>query len=290
MFKWLLSKLRRTSLDDDPKALFAVADQIAPLLLEPLLIQFRTADCEPSEIPHLKEFFVAAYIAGYCSVAAQAMNARAGGSVSMTLSMRLMMTIFGDTHGEYMWREVEKAMQRGDQTNSLAMACGGHDANSFFQKKDPSDLLAAYLVGGTAPVKLALENAGVPYKNAPTAYADALVNAVYPPDALKTANVLEAIELANNELLLGRFDKKEITDLATALAHGPIPYSTHDLAASVALGLLRKIPKDARRDLMEVQMMARLKVGSWATEGKVVKPLAEAFEQTLYRGYHPDRL
>lgn len=124
----------------------------------------------------------------------------------------------------------------------------------------------------------------------PATYMDAFVKAIYGSHAQKTANVLEAIELASNELLLGRFDKKEITDLANALADGPMPYSTHDLAAAVALGLLKKIPKELRLDLMEVQLMARTRVTTWVSEGKVVIPLAEAFENTLYKEYHPANL
>ena len=119
---------------------------------------------------------------------------------------------------------------------------------------------------------------------------DNVIKSVYGSNANKTANVLDAIALVSSELLRGKFDKKEIADLATALDKGPVPYSTHDLAASVALGLLRKAPKEARKELFDVQLTARLTVGTWAAEGKVAKPLAEAFEQTLYRDYHPDRL
>jgi len=127
-------------------------------------------------------------------------------------------------------------------------------------------------------------------KKQPETYMDAFIESLYGSNAKKTANVLEAIALANTELLLGRFDKKEITDLATALDNGPVPYSTHDPATSVALRLLRKAAKEVRWGLMEVQLTARLKVISWAGEGKVVIPLAEAFEHILYKEYHPDHL
>jgi hypothetical protein len=126
-------------------------------------------------------------------------------------------------------------------------------------------------------------------KKKPATAMDAFVEVTYGRNARKTANVVEAVALASNELLLGRFDKNEITELATALNNGPVPYSTHDLAASIALGLLRKAPKESRKGLFDVQLKARLTVGIWASEGKVVKPLAEAFEQALYKDYQPDR-
>jgi hypothetical protein len=119
---------------------------------------------------------------------------------------------------------------------------------------------------------------------------DAFVSSVYGGKKTTTANLSLAIDLVNDELLMGRFQKEEIADLATALNRGPVPYSTHDLAASVALGLLRRAPKERRKELFDVQLQARLTVGSWAAEGKVVPPLAEAFEQTLYKDYHPSAL
>lgn len=47
------------------------------------------------------------------------------------------------------------------------------------------------------------------------------------------------------------------------------------------------MPSEDRRHLMTIQMMARLTVSGWAKEGKVVIPLAMAFEDTLYKGYKP---
>jgi hypothetical protein len=118
----------------------------------------------------------------------------------------------------------------------------------------------------------------------------ALIDATYGRNAKKTANVVEAVALASNDLLLGRFDKEDIEELAVALSNGPMPYSTHDLAASVALGLLRKVPYESRKAFFDVQLRARMAIGSWVAEGKLSPLLAQAFEQTLYKYYHPERL
>jgi hypothetical protein len=123
-------------------------------------------------------------------------------------------------------------------------------------------------------------------KQSPSAM-DALVRATYGDKTTKTANVPEAIKLAHSELLRERFDAKDVTRFATELNSGPVPYSTHDLAASVALALLRKVPLSERMALMDVQLRARLTVANWVSEGKVVPLLAGAFEETLYKEYRP---
>jgi len=119
---------------------------------------------------------------------------------------------------------------------------------------------------------------------------DALNKALYGSKTKSTADISRAIDLARNDLLHGKFDITEITALTTELRNGPVPYSTHDLATSVALGLLRRVPIGRRKGLEEVQIMARLTVATWAKEGLVVPALALAFENTLYRDYHPNNL
>ena len=120
-----------------------------------------------------------------------------------------------------------------------------------------------------------------------TTAMDAFVHATYGPDAKKTADLAEAVLLAN-DLVGGKFEHKELSKLASSLNEGPIPYSTHDLAVSTALGLLKQVPRARRAHLMNVQFAARMTVASWATEGRVILPLAAAFEDTLYREYRPD--
>ena len=127
-------------------------------------------------------------------------------------------------------------------------------------------------------------------KASPRTALDASIQAAYGNNAKRTANPTDAVNLVNIELLRGSFRLNEIVNLAADLARGPVPYSTHDLAVSVALGLLKKVPPESRMPLMEVQMAARLTVANWAKEGKVVPALAEAFEHTLYKDYHPAHL
>lgn len=116
---------------------------------------------------------------------------------------------------------------------------------------------------------------------------DAFIELAYGKKTKKTADLLEAISLASEELLDGIFKREAVTRIATDLYNGPVPYSTHDLATAVALAILRKVPIEQREQLGGTQMKARLTVGSWLVEGKVVPLLAKAFEDTLYHDYHP---
>ena len=70
---------------------------------------------------------------------------------------------------------------------------------------------------------------------------DSFITAVYgDPLPQKRANVSEATRLASEELLMGNIDSSEVTQLAEDLASGPIPYSTQDLALSVALNFFQQ--------------------------------------------------
>ncbi|MEX2150643.1 MAG: hypothetical protein WD793_10525 [Steroidobacteraceae bacterium] len=125
-------------------------------------------------------------------------------------------------------------------------------------------------------------------KRKPATAMDALIRALYgdnPPK--KTADVQHAAKLAADELLGGAFDKPTVTRIATELNDGPIPYSTHDLAASVALNLFKSVLPENRHLLFETQLMARMTVHSWSKEGKVVTALAQSFENVLYDRYKP---
>ena len=69
-----------------------------------------------------------------------------------------------------------------------------------------------------------------------TSAMDDLIKAVYrdePP--WKSADVAQAVRLAANDLLCGTTDLDRLMSLAKELYAGPIPYSTHDLAISLAL-------------------------------------------------------
>ena len=125
-------------------------------------------------------------------------------------------------------------------------------------------------------------------KARPKTLMDEFVKATYGDNPPRNkADVAAATNLASDDLLGGAFDKAAVSRIATELSQGPMPYSTHDLAASVALSVFKQVPPADRSRLMTVQMMARLTNSQWAKEGKVNKTLAMAFEQTLYRDYKP---
>lgn len=103
----------------------------------------------------------------------------------------------------------------------------------------------------------------------------------------KRADLEKAINLAYDELLLGLINKEEVRKIAKSLNSAPIPYSTYDLALSVALNFFRRseyIPQ-----LKEAQIVARLKALEWLQQGLVAPLLLWAFEESLYKLYKPQR-
>lgn len=117
----------------------------------------------------------------------------------------------------------------------------------------------------------------------PETAMDGFIKAIYgdPPPA-KRANLSTAIDLAS-ELLMGEVPEKEISIIGTKLESGPIPYSTHDLALSIALNFFKDphyLP-----NLRTAQMMARMTMLDWFHENKVAPILVKSFEDTLYKLY-----
>ncbi len=112
---------------------------------------------------------------------------------------------------------------------------------------------------------------------------DQFIKAIYgdPPPA-KRANLSVAIDLAG-ELLMGQVPEKEISIIGTKLESGPIPYSTHDLALSIALHFF----KDTKYipNLSAAQLMARMTMLEWLEQNKVAPLLVKSFEDTLYNLY-----
>lgn len=123
-------------------------------------------------------------------------------------------------------------------------------------------------------------------KKKPQNALDELIFAIYgnPPPA-KRANVSQAVEVARDDLLVGVIDEKEVSRQAIELNDGPIPYSTHDLALSVALHFFKQ-PENIPR-LFEAQLLARMKMLEWLKEGLVAPMLVQSFENVLYKLYKP---
>ncbi|MFM9991279.1 MAG: hypothetical protein ACKVOY_07560 [Burkholderiaceae bacterium] len=112
---------------------------------------------------------------------------------------------------------------------------------------------------------------------------DQFIKAMYgDPPPTKRANLSIAIDLAV-ELLMGQVPEKEISILGTKLDSGPIPYSTHDLALSIALNFF----KDPQYlpTLGAAQLMARMTMLEWFQDNKVAPLLVRSFEDTLYKLY-----
>ena len=121
-------------------------------------------------------------------------------------------------------------------------------------------------------------------KKKPETALDVFIHTVYGnPPPRKTAKLEASIQLALEELLCGLVSEQDVTRVATELNSGPIPYSTHDLAVSVALAFFKQ--PERIDHLFDAQLLARLKVSEWTGQKKVVAPLAESFENVLYRLY-----
>jgi hypothetical protein len=113
---------------------------------------------------------------------------------------------------------------------------------------------------------------------------DDFVTAMYgDPPPPKSANVETAVQLAHREMLGCLISEQEIRELASALYEGPIPYTTHHLALSVALNFFRR--PEQLNHLHIVQLRARLIALDWAKEKKIPMHLLSTFEESLYERY-----
>ena len=124
-------------------------------------------------------------------------------------------------------------------------------------------------------------------KKKPATKLDEFIIAVYgnsPPP--KRANLQDAIRLASNDLLMGNVQECEIRSVAEYLNEGTIPYSTHDLALSIALPFFKR-PEHMLR-LRMAQLLARVKMLEWLQAGLVAPALVKIFEDALYNLYKPE--
>jgi hypothetical protein len=98
-----------------------------------------------------------------------------------------------------------------------------------------------------------------------------------------TANLDDAIRLADQTLLQQRIALTSVVEKAKQLFNGPMPYSTHDLAVATALGYLKD--PELLQTLRDVQSNARNEVARWQREGRLIPMLAETFEAVLESRY-----
>ena len=122
------------------------------------------------------------------------------------------------------------------------------------------------------------------FNKKPTNALEEFIFATYGnPPPKKRANLQQAIQLAHTDLLMEMANIADITQHAESLNAGPIPYSTHDLALSVALAFFKQ-PQNIEH-LGTAQLMARMAALQWYQEGLVAPLLLRSFEQTLYTLY-----
>jgi hypothetical protein len=113
---------------------------------------------------------------------------------------------------------------------------------------------------------------------------DALIGQIYgSTNRKKRADIEVATQRAYSDLLCKNIDLALVRKKAEELFAGPIPYSTNDLALSVALAFF-KDPRNFDR-LKDAQLIARVQLLQWVEARNVAKPLAIAFENTLYERF-----
>ena len=103
---------------------------------------------------------------------------------------------------------------------------------------------------------------------------------------LQRANLEEAVTVATDEILMGVVERQEVQGQAETLYSGPVPYSTHDLALSVATNFFRRpeyIPP-----LRDFHIIALLQAIQWFRQGLVTPVLVENFEKIICQSYESD--
>ena len=125
---------------------------------------------------------------------------------------------------------------------------------------------------------------GLGKKKKPKTVIDDLIGSMYGESRhTNQADVTEAVRLASEELLMGNFENVLVRQIAEDLAAGPMPYSTHDLALSVAMNFFKR--PEYRDVLFEAQLMTRMKMLQWHNEGLVLPLMVQSFENILYETY-----
>jgi hypothetical protein len=124
------------------------------------------------------------------------------------------------------------------------------------------------------------------FKKKPASVMDEFIKSVYGPNPpKKTADTAQAARLAHEALLGQCVNLSEVCDLASGLNAGPIPYSTCDLAVSIALNFFKR--PELHTKLSEVQFDARMQVLEWINQRTINKTLAGVFEDDLYTRFKP---
>jgi len=146
--------------------------------------------------------------------------------------------------------------------------------------------LGLYLVIGSKTDKNLANNINKTYKTNPGSGIEQFIHSAYGnPPPPKSAKLDEAIQLAYQNLLMSEINKNDVANEARSLNSGPIPYSTQDLALSVALFFFKQ--KELKTQLSEAQMYARALALEWLKQKKAAPLIVRTFENTLYKIYKP---
>ncbi|MGH0214451.1 hypothetical protein NKY66_11105 [Sinorhizobium meliloti] len=160
---------------------------------------------------------------------------------------------------------------RGDQFKAaqavaeVVQESFGIDIQNLRMRAERSEDRTIEVKGGAAPTKTAM---------------DAFIETVYGKGAVRTAAPEVAKDLADRVLLRGRIPKRDIDAVCAQLCAGPIPYSTEDLAVSIALNFFRN--PELKRTLRGAAANARAQAMIWKVEGRMAPALYESFHQTLH--------
>ena len=114
---------------------------------------------------------------------------------------------------------------------------------------------------------------------------DGAIHAIYGPNPPRKSADVQQAAYVSVSLLGNRVDFRDVQTIAGQLYAGPIPYSTYDLAVSVALKFFHQ--QDLMPKLAEVQLPARMQVFDWFKAGLVNPHFARNFEDVLYKDYKP---
>lgn len=116
---------------------------------------------------------------------------------------------------------------------------------------------------------------------------DSLIHALYGDNSPPRMAILsDSIQIAHDDLLLGIIPLKEVTEVAKTQFESGIPYSTYDLAFSIALYFFKERP--VKQDLFMAQLASIGILGDAVVDGRLNPTLAESFQNYTCTAYHPN--
>ena len=103
------------------------------------------------------------------------------------------------------------------------------------------------------------------------------------PPPPKTAQLPKAVSIAKEILLQNEVSESEIWAIGIDLNDSPIPYTTHELAFSIAMNFFKK--PELRDQFILTHLGAVLKLAEWVEDNSFNRNLASSYQQALYRTF-----